>query len=257
MVTLVNGVLPLSVLREVPWSPGKYVRYDVLDSLIVLNKAFRARFGVNLDVNEGYRNLDTQKSYYKNPPSGVGTAAVPGTSNHGWGLAIDFGGLGGKTGIMYLWMRANASNYGWDNPLWAHDNSGVEEPWHWENAKAKNVIPDIIYTEENMPLSAEDLKEVHGIVYRLWREPEIKQIIRDAVLNEPVARDASGPTTFLQDTVNGTTAALATNAQIGALIAAFEAATHNSGLTKAEITAAAYAGAVQALNTTRLVVGTV
>ena len=166
MVTLVNGVLPISVLREVPWAPGKYVRYDVIDSLVSLNKAFRARFGINLDINEGYRDLSTQKAYYKNPPSGVGTAAVPGTSNHGWGLAIDFGGLGGKTGAMYLWMRVNAPNYGWNNPLWARDGAGVEEPWHWESAKAKNVVPDVVVsTNIPTPVTEQEMKDQIIAIY--------------------------------------------------------------------------------------------
>lgn len=103
-------------------------------------------------------------------------------------------------------------------------------------------------TMEADMLNPEDIKEIHGVVLRLWREPEIRQIIRDAVLNAPVARDPKrGPTTFLQDTVNGTTAALESRATLAALTAAVHALATSQGADPAAITAAAHAGARAAL----------
>jgi LAS superfamily LD-carboxypeptidase LdcB len=58
-------------------------------------------------------------------------AAVPGTSNHGWGLAVDLGcGVQSSRSAQYRWMIANAGRFGWVHPSWAfHDPF---EPWHWE-----------------------------------------------------------------------------------------------------------------------------
>jgi hypothetical protein len=135
---LLNGLLPGSVLAPIPWAPAALLRPGPLADLIALNSAFRARFGHNLKINEAYRDLATQKRYYKNPPSGAGTAAVPGTSNHGWALAVDIGGL---TDTEYWWLRNNAGHYGWANPPWAHDGKGVDERWHWEHLSAAQVTP--------------------------------------------------------------------------------------------------------------------
>ncbi len=58
-----------------------------------------------------------------------GNAAIPGTSNHGWGKAVDLhdasGGLP-TTSAAYRWLMANAGRYGFNHP------AGVNESWHWE-----------------------------------------------------------------------------------------------------------------------------
>jgi hypothetical protein len=141
---MLNGKLPSSELVVIPWDGRDRVRTYALASLSRLNEAFRARFGHNLVVNEGYRDYATQKAYYSNPPSGVGTAAVPGTSNHGWGLAVDLK----LTTQEYKWMLANAPRFGWVNPPWARDGKGVEEPWHWEHIGSPVVIPDVVAPHE-------------------------------------------------------------------------------------------------------------
>ena len=62
-------------------------------------------------------------------------AAVPGTSNHGWGLAVDLcGGIEHYGTAQYTWMMANAGRFGFLHPDWADPGNGREEPWHWEYA---------------------------------------------------------------------------------------------------------------------------
>jgi len=179
---ILNGELPAALLATVPWDTAERLRPGALADLLRLNAAFRAVFGHNLIINESYRTLARQQAYYDKPPSGVGTAAWPGTSNHGWGLAIDLH----LTAAEYAWMRANAPRYGWVNPAWAHDGRGVEEPWHWEHATAQSVIPDTITPaptqEDDMPLNAADATLINGVVIRVLRSTEAKGIIRDAVL---------------------------------------------------------------------------
>jgi hypothetical protein len=61
--------------------------------------------------------------------------ARPGTSNHGWGRAIDFGN-GRRTltcGDPELqWLEENGARFGWVHPDWAQCGRTTEEPWHWE-----------------------------------------------------------------------------------------------------------------------------
>lgn len=78
--------------------------------------------GVTIGINDSYRSLAGQVDVAERLGlySEGGLAAVPGTSQHGWGLAVD---LRLDDGAL-AWMRANASRYGFieDTP---------REPWHW------------------------------------------------------------------------------------------------------------------------------
>jgi len=229
---LTNGKLPSLVLRAIPWATSQYVRFDILDNLIALNKAFRGVFGYNLTVNEGYRTYARQQDYYADPPSGVGTAARPGTSNHGWGLAIDFGNLGGKYGKPYLWMLANAPKFGFVNPLWARDGVGVEEPWHWESNKAKNVVPDQI-KEFDMAISQADADLIVGTLLN-YANPDSRESVYKLLIdaeanafgNQTVRRGAEN-VAALQELADTKTIVMRLEAALAeqqALIAALSAA---------------------------------
>jgi hypothetical protein len=65
-----------------------------------------------------------------------GFAAVPGTSRHGLGRAVDFEGAGGKELTFsdpgYQWLVQNAAKYGFHHPAWAEPGGSSPEPWHWE-----------------------------------------------------------------------------------------------------------------------------
>lgn len=64
--------------------------------------------------------------------AGTAAAAVPGTSNHGWGLALDLADrVNTATGPAWEWLTRNAHQFGWHNPAWAK-KPGTYEPWHWE-----------------------------------------------------------------------------------------------------------------------------
>lgn len=88
-----------------------YVRSDVVGDLAELNAAYAAEFGANLTINSSYRTYAQQEALY-DPSSD--TAAPPGCSNHGTGLAIDIGG-GVQTfgSAQYDWRKAHAGAYGW------------------------------------------------------------------------------------------------------------------------------------------------
>ena len=83
--------------------------------------AFLRSMEMDLTV-DSYRTYDSQvdlaerKGLYKDG----GLAAVPGTSDHGWGMAVDLSLDAGAQ----AWMRQHAGEYGFveDTP---------REPWHW------------------------------------------------------------------------------------------------------------------------------
>ncbi|NMR20828.1 M15 family metallopeptidase [Cellulomonas fimi] len=123
-----NGQLRTSDLCTL-WTGSLQLRGDAAYSIAELNLAFRARFGRDLCLTDGYRTLAEQR-VLKSRKGGL--AAVPGRSNHGWGLAIDLCSPETK-GATGRWIKENGPIYGWENPDWAlSGGSGPFEPWHWE-----------------------------------------------------------------------------------------------------------------------------
>jgi hypothetical protein len=126
-----NGRLPASMLCTL-WDPKHQLRSDSAVALAKLNLLYTKRFGHPICFNDAYRSLSQQ---YAIKARRGGYAARPGTSEHGWGLAVDLcdGVDEGPRSATYAWMRANAPAYGWENPTWARSGgAGPYEPWHWE-----------------------------------------------------------------------------------------------------------------------------
>lgn len=128
-VTGSNGRLPASELVKLSWT-NQRLHKQAAPSFERLNAAFRAAFGRNIAVTDGYRTYASQVALKATKGH---LAAPPGTSNHGWGFAADLGGGINKWGTdEHEWMKRNAPSYGWVNPDWAQKGKGKEEPWHWE-----------------------------------------------------------------------------------------------------------------------------
>ena len=178
-----NGQIPLSKMRfcasQTHWTPAVSAGYLFAPASVLLDQMVAAARadGHVLKVIAGYRDLAQQKVMRRvwcNRGNCNG-AAVPGTSNHGWGTAIDVERhQPGTTGIVN-WLKANAVRFGWDHPRWAGDGIGTEEPWHWQfiqnfqPAGDPNEVGTIAWTVENGD--------------RLYRVGE-----RDAGENGPIAR---------------------------------------------------------------------
>ncbi|MGI9063773.1 MAG: D-alanyl-D-alanine carboxypeptidase family protein [Pseudonocardiaceae bacterium] len=126
-----NGLIPVSALC--PIGVGSHrLRCDAAQQFGAMNQAFTAQFGRSLCVTDSYRTFAGQIDLYASRPA---LAAVPGTSNHGWGLAMDMcGGIESFGTPQWGWMKANAPSFGWVHPPWAAPGRGREEPWHWEYA---------------------------------------------------------------------------------------------------------------------------
>ncbi|CAB4887742.1 unannotated protein [freshwater metagenome] len=70
--------------------------------------------------------------------------AVPGTSMHGWGLAVDLK-IGNRaleyTDTVFVWLTANSGRFGFLHPRWAEPSGSSPEPWHWEYGTARPSSP--------------------------------------------------------------------------------------------------------------------
>lgn len=129
-----NGNIPASALCSPDFDPSALLRCDAAHQLESLNDAYKAQFGRDIAITDSYRSYGSQVSVKASKGS---LAAVPGTSNHGWGTAVDIGdAVGGFGSVEYNWMRANAPTYGWDNPDWARAGGANPESWHWEYGTA-------------------------------------------------------------------------------------------------------------------------
>ncbi|GAB4087097.1 hypothetical protein GCM10028784_37270 [Myceligenerans cantabricum] len=125
-----NGRIPSSALCDLSFAPGHELRCDAAVAIEELNVAFGAVFGRHLTVTDSYRSYEAQVAV---KASKGALAAPPGTSNHGWGQAVDLGGgIQGFGTAEYRWMAANAGASGWIHPTWAEPSGSKPEAWHWE-----------------------------------------------------------------------------------------------------------------------------
>jgi len=104
-------------------------------------KAAASAAGVDLTISSGFRTLARQQYFYncyKTKKCNQGNlAAVPGSSNHGTGIAVDLNtNCGGQTSgaktpsackssKVYMWLYNNAQKFGFIRAV-------NKEPWHWE-----------------------------------------------------------------------------------------------------------------------------
>ncbi len=119
-----NGFLPASALCPLAVGSGHRLRADAA-------AAFNAMYAAGAPcITDSYRSYAAQVDVFRRKPD---LAAVPGTSNHGWGIAIDFGcGAERFDSDAYRWLKANAGRFGFAHPTWAEPDGSKPEPWHWE-----------------------------------------------------------------------------------------------------------------------------
>jgi hypothetical protein len=109
-----NGRLSASELA--PIGGGYYLRKDAAAAFNAMADEAQRVFGRRIAVIAGYRTYDRQVFFWNLYLSGRGNlAARPGTSNHGWGLAIDLAShtdrqlvdrIGAKYGFSKSWSDA-------------------------------------------------------------------------------------------------------------------------------------------------------
>jgi len=125
-----NGMIPASELCRLKSAPNHMLRCDAARSYDALALAYHGEFDTELCITDSYRSFASQVATFAKKPK---LAAVPGTSNHGWGLAVDLcGGIENVGTAQHAWMQENAAMFGWVHPQWAEPGGGRPEPWHWE-----------------------------------------------------------------------------------------------------------------------------
>ena len=123
-----NGQLGDDQLCEI--GDGHRLRADAAATFVAMNAAYTATFGDGICITDSYRSYGSQQSLYWQKP---GLAAQPGTSNHGWGMAVDvFCGIDSYDSAEHAWLTEHGDEYGWINPEWAQSGGSRPEPWHWE-----------------------------------------------------------------------------------------------------------------------------
>ncbi|MGC0144338.1 M15 family metallopeptidase [Pseudactinotalea sp. Z1732] len=115
-----NGRIPRDALEPVGntghrlWAPAAQSFEKLLTAA--------AADGVTIGVTDSYRPYDVQVDVVRRKGlySEGGLGARPGTSQHGWGMAVDLD----LNAPAQAWMRTNAAQFGFveDTP---------REPWHW------------------------------------------------------------------------------------------------------------------------------
>lgn len=103
---------------------------DAVEGFRNMAEAFEKDMGKPLELTDSYRDYEAQVQCREDKGS---LCAMPGTSNHGWGMAIDFAsGINDFDSKEHKWMKENAPKFGWSHPDWAQRNGSKPEPWHWE-----------------------------------------------------------------------------------------------------------------------------
>ena len=147
-----NGTIPQCALEKV----GGYYLHPHAAYQFNLMQAAARRAGIRFTLSSGYRGFEKQRQIKLKYED----AAEPGTSSHGWGIAIDIAELVNTSYInyikaqitprpesrvdpriheiirrdnpIYIWLNNNAARYGFVNPDSFKDNAGGDESWHWE-----------------------------------------------------------------------------------------------------------------------------
>ena len=133
-----NGRLPARALMEIKshkkyYNTTRKAQPKAAAAFDRLDAAFYKKFGKHIYITDSYRSYEEQVAVKKVKGP---YAATPGTSSHGWGLALDLGSnINVATSAEHKWMDSAAKTFGWVNPWWAQDSNptnGQFEPWHWE-----------------------------------------------------------------------------------------------------------------------------
>jgi hypothetical protein len=107
--------------------------------------------GVSLEISYSYRTYEKQVEKYAIYKSGGNRAAEPGTSNHGWGMALDLSippYPDANTDAQFTWLKRNALRFGF------HNNDSPSEPWHWDYEGGHPIEEDQMTPEEKAEFDA-------------------------------------------------------------------------------------------------------
>lgn len=113
-----NGQIPANLMVDV--GGGMLLNPAAAGEFYAWAADYKATTGRTLSISEAYRNLAMQEYYWNLYQSGRGNvAAVPGTSSHGQGLAVDvnsgvYDGSAGTTLHQQLVDAGHRHNWSWE-----------------------------------------------------------------------------------------------------------------------------------------------
>jgi LAS superfamily LD-carboxypeptidase LdcB len=155
----VNGRLTVATLTRIHHPRGipVFLRRDAAAAWEAMRSTSMAQRGVDLYPLGGasaYRTFEQQVELKQmwTARGKPGNAATPGTSNHGWGLAVDAGsGSPGVDQTMWKALREIGPNFGWS---W-DEGQRVGEPWHFRYVGGFKADPLAFMTEREARLVRE------------------------------------------------------------------------------------------------------
>ncbi|MFV0287671.1 MAG: M15 family metallopeptidase [Demequina sp.] len=118
-----NGNVSSDSLCEVDFAAGHSLQCDAAAALEAADADYYAETGDHLTLTDSYRSYASQVRTRAIKGS---LAATPGTSNHGWGMAVDLDYASAT------WLTENGARYGWVHPTWARSGGSKPEWWHLE-----------------------------------------------------------------------------------------------------------------------------
>jgi LAS superfamily LD-carboxypeptidase LdcB len=125
-----NGQLDPASLCPLWRAPGQRLRMDASKAFNAMSQFHARTLRQPICVTDSYRSYAQQVDVYHRKPD---LAAVPGTSNHGWGLAVDLcGGVQTYGTPAFQWMKEFGPRFGFHHPAWAEPTGSKPEAWHWE-----------------------------------------------------------------------------------------------------------------------------
>ncbi|NYD42880.1 peptidoglycan DD-metalloendopeptidase family protein [Nocardioides panaciterrulae] len=128
--TYTNGELPADALCAATPGGVQQLRCDAAVAFRLMGAQFEADNGAPLCITDSYRSRAGQERVHVLKPN---LTATPGTSVHGWGLAVDLcGGIESFDTAEHAWMMTHGPAYGWRHPSWAEPGGSRPEPWHFE-----------------------------------------------------------------------------------------------------------------------------
>lgn len=152
-----NGLIPFSALVQV--EPGKWLQPAAAQQYLKMKADCKTATGLTFYMasntnprynQQAYRQkndpyLGSQQYFWDNRKAFGIVAAIPGTSNHGWALAVD---ITFPNPAVRNWYRANCTKYGWNN---AGDNFG--EDWH------KEYVGSLVPAGGGTPIGEEEMAD--------------------------------------------------------------------------------------------------
>lgn len=136
-----NAMVVAGARRGIVLKPTS--RWDTYRPYERQESLFYARYQIKKRITRVTRLWQNKKWYLK---KGVAPAAVPGTSNHGWGLAVD---VANATGPTLRWLDANAHKFGFS---WEVISGPNAEAWHIRYHAGNGIPPKVQeYLDSNKP----------------------------------------------------------------------------------------------------------